>query len=53
MKKFLFVLLVVSFGNFINAQEIATVKYVNEADIKVFVVNYENEADLKVYIVDY
>lgn len=38
---------------FSTAQNILSVQYENQADVKVFVVDYENQADLKVYKVDY
>lgn len=39
--------------NAAKAQNVCSVAYENQADVKVFVVNYENQADLKVYKVKY
>ena len=47
----LFLILIIS-GN-IYAQNIFSVEYENQADLKVFVVKHENQSDLKVFKVKY
>lgn len=52
--KNLFTLLLLFFAsNGVNAQQVYSVDYESQADVKVFVVQYESQADLKVYKVKY
>lgn len=53
MKNLLTLLLLFLASNGVNAQQVYSVDYESQADVKVFVVNYESQADLLVYKVKY
>lgn len=53
MKKIIAITFFTFLVNFSFGQEVYTVDYASQADVKVYVVDYESQADLKVYKVDY
>ncbi len=53
MKNIVTLLLLFLASNSVNAQEVYSVDYESQADVKVYVVQYESQADLKVYKVKY
>ena len=53
MKNLLTLLVLFLASNGVNAQQVYSVDYESQADVKVFVVDYESQADLLVYKVKY
>ena len=53
MKKILFLTLCLIISSITKAQNVFSVEYASQADIKIYVADYESRADLSVFKVDY
>ena len=53
MKKILFLTLCLMISSITKAQNVFSVEYASQADIKIYVADYESKSDLSVFKVDY
>ena len=53
MKKILFLTLCFMISSITKAQNVFSVEYASQADIKIYVADYESKSDLSVFKVDY
>ena len=51
MRYLIFILFSIPFTSY--SQNVFSVKYSNQSDVKVYVVEYENQCDLKIFFVKY